>query len=612
MMADLFAQDWAKAFGWTLLHSLWQSFIILLFLAIALRCIPLSLSRIRYGLSSMALLLFTLASGYTFFHLLNQAPAPLVEPVMINTAIETERSLPSGSSPFRDIISQVTASIESGIPVVVTAWIIGFFIYTIRLIRGVIYTRQLICAAAPLNNEWSEYASTISKRLGIRRLVTLAESGSIVTPMVVGYFKPVILIPIGMLTGLTTEQLETVFLHELAHIRRQDYLVNLIQSAIETLFFFNPFTWGLSNLIRREREFCCDDLVLQQHGGAGAYAYALLQLAEVRLSKQNFAMRLAANNNQLLNRIRRIMEKSVRSRSEKGRMIIPALLLAAGLLCVSWLGIEEEKNYQGNNTVVKQDRLIKKKEKNDEHTRYSRKPIIRKDKNGKPHEEVTEEFEGDERLRPLVERDIPDVPDAQLPPPLPPAGPNAPHLELPSVPDSIPGLGFHFRHQDQWEAFSKNFEDNFRKRFDHLYSGEEIDASEFLKEFEEKFESEHWSAPWRNFSLPGDAFRYFNFDDNEAFEDLKDRLQHLEELEIFAHPFFHEEYNKEFTEYERLLQDELIKDGYLSQGEAIQSMEWSDEVFKVNGRTIKEGDRKKYQELRSRFSTKPPLGGKLE
>lgn len=629
MMAELLRQDWATAFGWTLLHSLWQSLVILIFLSIALRCIPSNRSQLRYGLSSFALALFTLGSCYTFFHILNQTPAPVTQPLIINAAVQTERTLLQDSSAFNDILSQLAASIESGIPVVVTGWIIGFFIFSLRLVRGIIFTRQLISSSSPLNNEWSDYANTISKRLGISRLVTLAESGSILTPIVIGYFKPVILIPVGMLTGLTTEQLETVFLHELAHIKRRDYLVNLIQSAIETVFFFNPFTWGLSNIIRREREFCCDDLVLQQHGGAGAYAYALLQLAEVRLSKQNFAMSLAENKNQLLNRIRRIMEKSVRSRSEKGRVVIPALLVAAGLFCVSWLGIAEEKNYQENVTSVKQDTLIRKKDKKNEPKR-----VVRRNKKGEVHEEVTKEFEAEQRLRPLVERDVPDIPQVELPFVLPsPAPPTGPEPELPSIPDSIPGLGFHLRHQDQWEAFSENFEEHFRKRFGPLYSGDEMDASAFLKEFEEKFNSEDWFALLENFSLPADAFEHFDFEEDQAFEDLREQLEHLKELElennafknlmleqvehlkeleISAHPFFGEKYHKEFTEYQQALQDELIKDGYLSKGEPIQSIEWSDEVFKVNGRPLKEGDKKKYQKFRSGFSAKSPFGGKRE
>src|SRR5690606_16836980 len=106
--------------------------------------------------------------------------------------------------------------------------------------------------------------------------------------------------------------------------------INFIQSVVETIFFFNPFVWILSRLIRREREYCCDDLVVRRYGSARVYADALVQLAETRLSAHGFALSLAEEKNQLLTRIRRIMERSVNNPSGRNRIIVPALLLAVG------------------------------------------------------------------------------------------------------------------------------------------------------------------------------------------------------------------------------------------------------------------------------------------
>ena len=163
-----------------------------------------------------------------------------------------------------------------------------------------------------------------------------------------------ILIPIGMCTSLSTEQLETIFLHEIAHIRRKDYLINLLQLMVEAIYFFNPFVWIVSGIMKREREHCCDDAVVQLHGNAKAYAHALATLEELRLSKVGLSLSLAENKNQLLNRVKRLMEKSVKNYSGRER-IIPALLLVIGLICASWISTHTSKTELSS---INPDRLI--------------------------------------------------------------------------------------------------------------------------------------------------------------------------------------------------------------------------------------------------------------
>src|SRR5204862_7511696 len=108
------------------------------------------------------------------------------------------------------------------------------------------------------DNDWSNIVQQLARQLHIDRVIPLAQSAHINAPLVIGYIKPVIMIPVGMFSGLSPEQIETIFIHELAHIKRHDYFINVLQSIIEALFFFNPFIWIVSNIIRREREYCCD------------------------------------------------------------------------------------------------------------------------------------------------------------------------------------------------------------------------------------------------------------------------------------------------------------------------------------------------------------------
>ena len=119
----------------------------------------------------------------------------------------------------------------------------------------------------------------LAARLGIRRPVRLLESARVQVPVVIGALRPVLLLPASALTGLAPAQVEAVLAHELAHIRRHDYPVNLLQSAAETLLFYHPGVWWLSARIRAEREHCCDDIAVRVCGDAVGYAEALTSIA---------------------------------------------------------------------------------------------------------------------------------------------------------------------------------------------------------------------------------------------------------------------------------------------------------------------------------------------
>lgn len=620
-MLDLFSNEWANALGWALLHSLWQSLIILLIVVACLRFIPTLLSKVRYAVTCAGFLLTLLTSLFTFNYLINQNisnPDSWLENTNggIEYFVTDNASIPA----FEHWLLKLTLVIESHMAWIVAVWMIGFLIFSARFYCGFFYTNKLRTSAIPLQNEWSEYIQLLCNKLGINRLIILAESAEINSPVVMGYFKPIILLPVGMLTGLTTEQLETIFLHEIAHIKRHDFLVNLFQSFVETLFFFNPCIWSLSNLIRREREFCCDDLVIHHHQSPLAYAHALTQLEEIRLSKNTFVLSLAENKNQLLNRIKRIMERSVKNYSGKGRMIIPVILLMVGLLCASWLSIQEKKGYKSDSLVVEQDTSIRKNIKS---ARYSRRKTITVNEDGVPHEEISEEFEGEEGLRLLLsEMDPPSPPGVSffIPPMVfQPTAPLLPSLDIDTIPDSLPGPEFHLRPGLQWEEFSKAFEEKFKGRFEDFYSSHETELSKIMKELQEKFQSQDWpelGMSFEDLNIAEEGFQQAQRAQQEALKNLKElenqnifknlqenmkRTQEVEmenfrnlELDLKIH-------DDNFRKYEQDLRERLIEDGYLSENEAIKSMEWNDESYKINGNPIKESDKKKYNDLQEKY-----------
>ena len=152
---------------------------------------------------------------------------------------------------------------------------------------------------------WQQRLNLLARRLHLSRPVTLLESCLARVPVVIGYIRPVILMPVGLLTGMPAGQLESILLHELAHIRRYDYLVNLLQTSVEGLLFYHPAVWWISGVIRTEREHCCDDLAVSLSGDAREYATALATLEQCRWDAAETA--LAATGGNIVKRIRRLL-----------------------------------------------------------------------------------------------------------------------------------------------------------------------------------------------------------------------------------------------------------------------------------------------------------------
>jgi uncharacterized protein (TIGR03435 family) len=160
----------------------------------------------------------------------------------------------------------------------------------------------------PAPPEWQQTLNRLKARVGVSRPVRLLISALMQTPAVVGWLRPVVLVPVGALAGLPSEQVEALLIHELAHIRRHDYLVNILQSVAEALLFYHPAVWWVSGHIRSEREMCCDDVAVSLTGDAFSYALALADLESSRPAR--FQAAVAANGGSLADRIGRLLGQS--------------------------------------------------------------------------------------------------------------------------------------------------------------------------------------------------------------------------------------------------------------------------------------------------------------
>ncbi|SIO67259.1 Signal transducer regulating beta-lactamase production, contains metallopeptidase domain [Singulisphaera sp. GP187] len=304
--------------GLALLHSLWQCAVIVLVLAVMLRWMRHAAAQTRYLAASAALIAMVALPAVTAGRIgLADRPVNRVGSV---AAIGASKTIPVTTGPMGTIHPRSLflapwlpsfARPRTLLPALVSVWVVGVATLAIRLVGGWFLIRRLCRRhTRPIAGPLEAMLARLVGVLGIRRGLRLLESSQVQVPMVIGGLRPVILMPIASLTGLPPRQLEVILAHELAHIRRHDYLVNLAQSVIELLLFYHPAAWWVSRVIRDEREHCCDDLAVRACGNRLAYAQALATMEGLRSASQPS---LAASDGPLMARIRRILNPEIMS-----------------------------------------------------------------------------------------------------------------------------------------------------------------------------------------------------------------------------------------------------------------------------------------------------------
>lgn len=328
----------ARSLGYSIVHSLWQ--ITLIWFVFKTLAYGLHHhNRTVYALSLVAMLGSALWPGFTFVEdyaqRLEQSRVQAIERQLIATIEPGEpliQPLAANDAPAHSWYWQAAGWLEAQSDTVGWVWIFCTALLWLRLFGGWWYARRLTRQAnAPAAGDFREVCTAWAERLGIRRPVRLLESAGVSEPLTLGFWKPVILFPVGLATQLSPVQVEALLLHELAHIRRYDYLVNIFQLALEVCFFYHPLFWLMSREARSRREFCCDDVVLQHTSQPLLYAQTLtdLQLSFVH-SKNHFTMN-ATGKSHFAERILRIAGITP-SRSSRSNwlllMLLPALALA--------------------------------------------------------------------------------------------------------------------------------------------------------------------------------------------------------------------------------------------------------------------------------------------
>jgi Zn-dependent protease with chaperone function len=317
--------------GWTLIHSLWEGMLAWLGLRLALVALHRRSAQARYFAGCAALALAIVAPWLTFFRLaavaarvsLPGTATRLAPGLGMAQAPQVGRVL-AGSHVWLDIVQRDLAVLA---PWLVLAWMLGCAWASLRLVLGWRAARRLAAAPfRPLLESIQQRGVSLAARLGIRRVVRFGESLLVEVPSVIGWLKPVILVPAGAFTGLSASQVDALLGHELAHVLRHDFLVNLLQSVCDVVFFYHPAILAINRSICAERENACDDIAVALTGDPVGYAAALARLEEARGPVLALA---ATGDGHLLGRVRRLLGRS----PARGRPVPTAAWVAFAGVC---------------------------------------------------------------------------------------------------------------------------------------------------------------------------------------------------------------------------------------------------------------------------------------
>ena len=287
-----------EALGWTLLHSLWQAALVALAFSLVRHVVRQPTATYRWAAG--ALVLVVSWSLYTFIDLYKPEPTSAATvPTQAPLVSAATSSLPVSESPRAAPLSvpswseSVATWINPYLRFVVIGWLLGIMVLSTRLVGGLWYLSRLKRLHTFPLPAWEATVATLATRLGLRRTVTLVASALAKAPLVVGHLKPVVVFPVALVSSLPPEHIEAILAHELAHVHRQDYWINILQSVVDSIFFYHPAVGWISSIMREEREKCCDDLAVSLCGNTLGYAKALSEVEMLQHAPPAMALAFA-------------------------------------------------------------------------------------------------------------------------------------------------------------------------------------------------------------------------------------------------------------------------------------------------------------------------------
>lgn len=369
----LLSSELIEAIGWTLVHSLWQGAVVAIVLTILLILMRRNSAQVKYFISFIALIGLLVWSAATFVHSYNYAKekAALRENIISspgyirtvlteNISSKTEvESLKTNSLNLQ--IIKIRGFLQRNFSFICSLWLIGMLIFSFRLIGGGLYIRRVRSGnLIDIDKEWMKILNELADKLNIKRKVQAYFSPYIKTPLTVGSIKPFILFPVSVFTGFTPKEIEAIIAHELAHVIRNDYFFNILQSVLEIFFFYNPAVWIISSQIRNERENSCDNIAIEITGDKVAYAKALAGIQVYQMEQERLAMAFSSSGGNILQRIKRL-QKKVTMKTNLIEGLIAAGIIIIGLTLASFTfgenALAQTKAGMGYEVIVQSDSI---------------------------------------------------------------------------------------------------------------------------------------------------------------------------------------------------------------------------------------------------------------
>ncbi len=403
-----------EAFGWMILHSLWQGAVISVFLGLIMILTNKFSAKSRYFIAVAAFLFMPVVSVFTFLKnyqpliavqstrlsalTMHNAPAFQMkpdneQPPAIGSVTESEKGL--SMKEYRKYFSQ-------HIPLIVTIWFLGMLVFALKFLGGLAYIQRLKhYRIHQVTEEWQKTFDKLCKTIHIQRAVKIVQSAMVKVPMVIGFFKPVVLIPVSTFTGIPSKQLEIIIMHELAHIIRRDYIINILQSLVEIIFFFHPAVWWMSKVIRTEREHCCDDIAIEKTGDSLNFAKALANIQEQFLLKESLAMSIHGGKNNLFKRIKRLISQPTMKTSFTEGFTASCIIFTG--IFIMMINIGASRNLSFENPMLNENPSKKEVAINvDDSTKIS--PVAKKEKPATVEDQLFE-LENKEKVQKSNQKD---------------------------------------------------------------------------------------------------------------------------------------------------------------------------------------------------------------
>jgi beta-lactamase regulating signal transducer with metallopeptidase domain len=328
---DIFFHPWFYDLGWTLIHAFWQGALIAGLLGLALKVCHYYPARLRYSLTVAAMLLWFGAAAVTFASLAGESGPQQ----MVVTLAEAARARSFSLSGLLE--SRFDPAVV--MPLFMLFWLAGVVLMSMRTMAGLYGVFSLKHRDIfPLPREWQQQISAWFREWGVRRLIPVSLSARVQVPVVAGFFKQSLLLPLSFLTAFPPEQVQAILAHEVAHFLRRDALINLLQTLMEILFFYHPAVWWISARMRDEREYCCDDYAITKCGRPMLLARALMDLQNLQTARIAPVPVLSAAG-RLQTRIKRLFNLKENPMEMREKLLALLFLIGLGLALVPLQGI---------------------------------------------------------------------------------------------------------------------------------------------------------------------------------------------------------------------------------------------------------------------------------